>query len=360
MTILTAMINVLKSIFDLFKTIIIESAKAVTGFYKKHPVIAAYLTGAIAVAITAVVAYNYGANGGKNPFATLHSFTETTTTAQSEDDKSSAQDTHTEAEANNESEAPAAKPLVATDECEPNEISETPIQQPVSPAKNETHSLKGIDVSQHNPPSVWEDKADQFDFVIVKLTEGYTYTDPKATENIAAAKDCNKLIGAYHLVRPDSGVDAVTEANFFVEQLKASGWDHNWLLACDFEPQFSIKKDGKIDYKANADFCKAFLDEVTRLTDGVKPLMYACARDINNGGNNWKAVAASYGLWMAGYPNTETTDSGTFLDSQENMPYQIGSWNYLTIWQYSSAGHLDKDVAYMSTEAWSKFANPTS
>ena len=376
MNILTAFVNVMKSIFVFFKIVATETYRAITGFYRNHPVIAAYLTGAIAVVVVAIVSYNYGANGGKNPFASLTSSAETTTTAQSDTIQSetkttdpveplakpldSTDDAQITQEDNDVNTTPdEATPLADSGDVKSNENSETPIQQPDASAKSEAKSLKGIDISQHNSSSTWSGKLDEIDFVIVKLSEGYTYTDPNAHEFLKIAADANKLIGAYHLVRPDSGIDAATEANFFVEQLKEAGWNRNWLLACDFEPQYSIKKNGAIDYKANADFCKQFLDEVTRLTDGVRPLMYACSKDINNGGDSWKATAESYGLWMAGYPQTNTTDSGTFLDSQEEMPYEIGPWKYLTIWQYSSAKHLDKDVAYMSSQAWSKFANPT-
>lgn len=364
MTIFTAFVNVLKSVFALIRIIVTETARAIKSFYKGHPVIAAYLTGFVAVCLTAVIAYNYGANGGKSPFDAISSFTETTTTAQDENIETTIETGEPKAQTNSTTDTgePKAQPLVSTVDDSSDNVSNTPVPQSNndSHAAGEVRELKGIDVSQHNPPTAWNSKIDEIDFVIVKISEGYTYTDPKMAENLQAAKEANKLIGAYHLVRPDSGIDAATEAAFFVKTLKEAGWDHNWLLACDFEPQFSIKKDGKIDYAANANFCNAFLDEVARLTDGVKPLMYACAKDINNGGDNWKGVAKSYGLWMAGYPqNPQTTDSGNFIDSQEKMPYEIGPWNYLTIWQYSSANHLDKNVAYMSAEAWGKFANPT-
>lgn len=346
MTIFTALKNVFVSIFMLIKTIVVETAKAIRGFYTKHPVIAAYLTGFVVTCIVTVLSYNYGANGGKIPFGTFFTRTETTVTAQDENvtDTSNQEEPKVQPIAHIEDESPESENILPSD-----------LQ-----AKIEARGLKGIDISQHNPPSAWQDKIDQIDFVIVKVSEGYTYTDPCLTENLQTARNANKLIGAYHLVRPESGVDAVTEAKFFVDELTKAGWDHDWLLACDFEPQYSIKKaSGGIDYAANANFCLQFLDEVTRLTGGVRPLMYACAKDINNGGDSWKAVAKSYGLWMAGYPQNPQTDSGNFLDNQEVMPYNIGAWKYLTIWQYSSAGHLDKDVAYMSPEAWSKFANPT-
>ena len=346
MTIFTALKNVFVSIFVLIKTIVMETAKAIRGFYTKHPVIAAYLTGFVVTCVVAVLAYNYGANGGKIPFGTFN-HTETTDTAQDD----------TISETSHESE-PQVQPVNYIEEDSPE--SENTLPSDLQ-AKIEAKGLKGIDVSEHNPPSAWQGDLDKIDFVIVKVSEGYTYTDPCLTENLQTAKDAGKLIGAYHLVRPESGVDAATEAQFFVDELTKAGWDHTWLLACDFEPQYSIKKaDGSIDYAANANFCNAFLDEVTRLTGGVRPLMYACAKDINNGGNSWKAVAKSYGLWMAGYPQNSQTDSGNYLGIQEEvMPYNIGVWKYLTIWQYSSAGHLDKDVAYMSPEAWSRFANPT-
>lgn len=343
--------EVIVSIYALIKAIFTETVGKVVRFYRYHPIIAAYITGFVVACATAIIGFNYGVNSNKTLFDSNnhHSSTEATET------------TRTDGESLSEviaMDQPEAQSITYTEDDSPENED---ILTPEAEAKIEAKGLKGIDVSQHNPPNEWQDKLDDIDFVIVKISEGHTYLDPCFKENMQAAMDAEKLVGVYHLVRPDSGVKAVKEAKFFVQELKEAGWDHDWLLACDFEPQYSIRKsDGSIDYAANTKFCKKFLDEVTRLTS-VKPLMYACARDINNGGDNWKEIAKSYGLWMAGYPENSNTENINFIDSDELMPYKTGAWSYVTIWQYSSSrGQLDKDVAYMTEEAWSRFAKPTS
>lgn len=198
--------------------------------------------------------------------------------------------------------------------------------------------LKGIDVSMWQ--SVGTGDGD-YDFVVVKATEGDGYVDPNCDSHYQRAKAQGKLLGVYHFARPDLGNSAEAEAEFFVRNIQ--GYIGEAILVLDWETD-----------TWNTNWAKRFLDKVYELT-GVRPLIYMSASVVN--GNDWSEVAAAdYGLWIAGYP-AKYNVSDPETPSVENMPYGTGAWKFWAIWQYSSsAGALDLDIAAMDAEAWRKYA----
>lgn len=198
--------------------------------------------------------------------------------------------------------------------------------------------LKGIDVSTWQAIGTGDG---DFDFVIVKATEGDGYVDPKCDGHYQRAKAQGKLLGVYHFARPDLGNSAEAEAEFFVNNIQ--GYIGEAILVLDWE----------VD-TGNTGWAKRFLDKVYALT-GVKPLIYMSASVVN--GNDWSEVgAADYGLWIAGYPARYNV-SNPETPSADDMPYGLGAWSFWAIWQYSSSvGALDLDIADMDAEAWQKYA----
>ena len=79
-------------------------------------------------------------------------------------------------------------------------------------------ALNGIDIASHqagmNPAQV------DADFVIVKSTQGTSYTNPYYKQHYQQAKSAGKLLGLYHYV---AGTGAKAEAKFFVDSAKAIG-----------------------------------------------------------------------------------------------------------------------------------------
>lgn len=218
--------------------------------------------------------------------------------------------------------------------------------------KGNINILKGVDVSHYQTVSKWE--AADPDFVIVKTGEGSNCDDGSAEAHLNRAKELNKLIGTYHLVRPDlhpSDDSAKQEAQYYFSRLTELGWNHDWVLACDLEPDFMLATQTE-----TARYCKTFLDEVCRLT-GVRPLLYinqGCVED-----SAWKDVAKHYGLWVTGYPQTENTERwDNVKDDRIAYAYTKGVWSEVAIWQYSTLDGLDRNLGYMTEEAWGKFANP--
>ena len=183
------------------------------------------------------------------------------------------------------------------------------------------------------------------DFVIVKTTEGTTYTNPHAYTQLASAKAGGKLLGIYHFA---SGGDATAEANYFVNSLK------------EYKGQAILV----LDWEANAvsrgvSWAKTWLDRVYALT-GVKPLIYMSNSVVNS--YNWSSVAnAGYELWNAGYYKGYDVFNGYKPDAP--LIGGTGAWKSATIYQYTSSGrlsgwngNLDLDVFYGSKNDWNRLA----
>lgn len=195
--------------------------------------------------------------------------------------------------------------------------------------------LKGVDISQ------WQGvgTGDGADFVIVKATEGNCYTDPVCDQHYQRAKANGQLRGFYHFARPD-GNDPISEADYFVNE--CLGYFKDGIPVLDWEVN-----------TWNVGWAKQWLDRVYART-GVRPLIYMSASVVN--GNNWSSVSNDYGLWIAGYPAQYDVPNPP-VPSENELPYDIGSWAFAVMWQYtSSAGRLDRDVAYIDAVAWSKYA----
>ena len=200
--------------------------------------------------------------------------------------------------------------------------------------------LRGIDISKWQSVGTGDQAAD---FIICKATEGVGYVDPNCDKHYQRAKAQGKLPGVYHFARPDKNT-AEAEAEFFVKNIK--GYIGEALLALDYEVA-----------PYSDDWAYAFCTKVHELT-GVWPVVYMSASKVN--GFNWSKTAKECGLWIAGYPKKYNVKNPP-EPGVEDMPYKTGAWKTWAIWQYtSSAGTLDRDIAYMDREAWKKYASPAS
>lgn len=62
--------------------------------------------------------------------------------------------------------------------------------------------VAGIDVSKHNGVIDYERvKKDDYQFVIIKASEGKTYQDPAFGRNYRDAREAGLMVGAYHFFR---------------------------------------------------------------------------------------------------------------------------------------------------------------
>jgi len=200
--------------------------------------------------------------------------------------------------------------------------------------------LQGIDISKWQNTSA-VDLAQ--DFVIIKATEGVGYVDPTCDTKYQYAKSKGKLLGVYDFARPDLG-GAIAEADFFVDNTTGYWQAKEAILVLDWEA-------GNL---ADVAWALTWLRRVRDRT-GVKPLIYMSASTLKRA--DWSPVVnEDFGLWIAGYPNRYNVTNPP-VPTEGEMPYDTSPWGFAALWQYtSSAGTLDRDVAYMSRAAWGRYA----
>ena len=205
--------------------------------------------------------------------------------------------------------------------------------------------MNGIDVS-HYQDGINLAKI-QADFVIMKATEGTSYVDPCCDSHYQEAKRVGKLLGVYHFARgTGSGKE---EADFFLKNVK--GYIGEAILVLDFE--YTNKPSSK-----DVAWAKTWLDRVYEKT-GTRPLIYMSHSVTRYA--NWASVAKDYGLWVARYA------SNNIVNGYQDDPWLgnegTGAFSTVAIHQYTSTGrlsgwngNLDLDIAYMTKDAWKKYA----
>lgn len=201
--------------------------------------------------------------------------------------------------------------------------------------------MKGIDVSHWNGlpfNSATEKAYKDADFVIVKATQGTTFVDNCWKANADKVLKDGKLLGLYHYA---AGANASKEADFF---LKTVGkYVGKAVLAIDWE-------QGQNQSWGSTVWVRTWCNRVFSQTK-VKPLIYIQASATAQ----VASVANLYPLWIAGYPkkNYESWTPPTF-------PYTkfLAGWKKYTIWQYTSAGGVDRNVANITKTDWLNMATP--
>lgn len=200
--------------------------------------------------------------------------------------------------------------------------------------------LNGFDVSN------WQNSMNAGtlpgDFAIMKATEGTSYVNPSCDTHYQQAKKAGKLLGVYHFA---SGSDAVKEADYFVSNVK--GYVGEALLVLDWEAD-AVKK--------GASWALNWLWRVHDKT-GVWPLIYMSQSVCT--AYDWAEVAKNCGLWVAKYPSSSKMGYEAY---PSGMSFGTGAWRSCAIWQYTSNGYLngsgplDLNHAYMTRDAWKKYA----
>lgn len=189
--------------------------------------------------------------------------------------------------------------------------------------------LKGIDVSNHN--SIRSYNPDQCDFVIIKASEGRTYKDPLLDAHYNrihgsndGKPDLKRLYGFYHYARPENNSPENEAAHFLNLVRHHAG---HALFALDWEGR-------ALNY--GAEWPRRWLDSVYHAT-GVRPLFYVQASSAQK----YASLArANYGLWVAHYDTKKPKFRG---------------WRFYAIWQYSTAGNLDRDLFNGDAETFKKY-----
>ena len=208
-------------------------------------------------------------------------------------------------------------------------------------------TMNGIDISN------WQKDIDlrkiDFDFVIVKATEGTYFVDKYCDGFIQTAKAMGKKFGFYHFARPTN--DAIKEADFFIENTK--NYFGEGIPVLDWEAE----------NKNDVQWALRWLNRVKEKT-GVKPLIYMSESVINT--YDWSpVVAGDYGLWVAKYRDS-VPDYNYDMSLAGTAP-KVKWWKGYAMWQWTSVGKLngyngslDCDVFYGNASAWDAYAKSSA
>lgn len=198
--------------------------------------------------------------------------------------------------------------------------------------------MKGIDVSswdgwngssftRYNTESCYYDS----DFVIVKTTEGTGYVNPYADPVITRVQNDGKLMGFYHYA---NGKDATSEADYFYDNCQ--GYFGHGIPVLDWEA-------GSNRSWGSTSWAREWCERVHERS-GVWPMIYVQASAI------WQVANCSdiCALWVAGYPDMRNSWN------VPNFMYSTSPWDAYTLWQYTSGGSTDRNVANIDAAGWNR------
>lgn len=207
-------------------------------------------------------------------------------------------------------------------------------------------TLNGVDVSFYQPSDVLTKI--EYDFVIIKATEGNYWINARCDDQYQSAISRGKLVGVYHYSNANVNngqPGACEEAAFFINNIKGY-LNGQTLLVLDHEGQSAAS--------GGAQWAVWFMEEVTRIS-GFKPMLYGSRGIICRPSYR---IASDYPLWVAAYGANYDTGYDPTRD-----PGDISPWSTVTCFQYGSHGrlpgydgHLDIDVFYGDHNTWMKLA----
>ena len=183
----------------------------------------------------------------------------------------------------------------------------------------------GVDVASYQNADLSSHAQAGAQFAIVKVSEGTSYRNPKASSQISTAISNNMMPMAYHFATFSANSSAaVVEANYAIKAAQAFGLPKGSYIACDYETgQGNNIYSGKTP-TANAII--AFMDQIKAA--GYKPLLYASSSVLQNNIDT-SSVLAKYpnSLWVASYAISGRIDNPNF----DYFPSMDG----VAIWQFT-------------------------
>lgn len=183
----------------------------------------------------------------------------------------------------------------------------------------------GIDVASYQSADLSAHARSGAKFAIVKVSEGTSYRNPKASAQVASARAKNMMPMGYHFATfSANSAAAKREANYAVASAKAVGLAPGSYLACDYESGDGNNINMGKGVTANAII--AFMQQVKAA--GYKPLLYASSSVLRNNINT-NAVVNQFpnSLWVASYAVAGRIDKPNF----SYFPSMKG----VSIWQFT-------------------------
>jgi len=197
--------------------------------------------------------------------------------------------------------------------------------------------IVGNDVSEYQGKIDWDTYKKNSNFVIIRATIGTARVDNEFFRNSDEARRVGLPLGFYHYSYPQYNTPEA-EADYVAKQL--ADIRDGELICLDFEEQWNNP----------VDFCKRFLDRLSSLLNGYKPLIYL--NQSQTSGFDWKPlVVASYGLWLASYT----------YDPNKN-PGNTGAWKFMAMQQWTNqqlvsgiVGKVDGDCFFGDVTTFKKY-----
>ncbi|EED21043.1 N,O-diacetyl muramidase, putative [Talaromyces stipitatus ATCC 10500] len=192
-------------------------------------------------------------------------------------------------------------------------------------------TVQGFDISSYQPnvdfSSAYSSGAR---FVIIKATEGTTYTDSTFSSHYEGATNAGFIRGGYHFAHPDRSSGA-TQAQYFISH--GGGWSGDGItlpgmLDIEYNPS------GATCYGLSASEMVSWISDFVdtyHASEGVYPLIYTT--------NDWWTTCTGD---STAFSSTCPLVLARYASSPGTIP---GGWGYETIWQnadsYAYGGDSD-------------------
>lgn len=209
--------------------------------------------------------------------------------------------------------------------------------------------MYGIDISSYDKRI--DLSKGNYDFCIVKATEGSGYKEPNCEDFVVQLTKLNKLIGLYHFARPDkreNANDAAKEMDDFVTCASSLGMLGKAILVIDWE----------VEPLKHVDYLEAMCKRC-ELLSGVTPVIYASKAFFNWVTKSDTIFPYSYPWWVAYWPSIKGCEVG--VDPGLQWP-NVG--NNMKIWQYTETGtypklanYIDLNMSTLTPADWMRLAS---
>lgn len=210
--------------------------------------------------------------------------------------------------------------------------------------------MYGIDISN------WQKNinlsADDYEFAIIKATEGVTYTDPEFNNFAVQLTKTGKLIGCYHYARPDNHdtlKEIHKEATHFVNVVSNAGLIGKAILVLDWEQQPVTRTD----------LAQEWIDWVRHMT-GVTPFIYASESVLLD--PRFTLIRNECPVWVAKWVSSSPVNLNSVRTCVHNFVERSPSIKW-TIWQFTDRGryngwadNIDLNYTKMTSDDWMRFA----
>ena len=223
----------------------------------------------------------------------------------------------------------------------------TAFQQLSGHEKGKKLGYYGIDVSEWQHHIKWNQlaerrKAGSLHFVIIKATQGMTYTDPRYDQNWQGARTTGATLGAYHYFMFDD--DPRKQARHFINRVA--------LQTGDLPPIVDVEK--------NCRSCNQMQTEPRKVLARLKRLLvelekhYMVTPIIYSNLDFYKRYLKdefeTYTFWLADY--TKTPPPGLYIERDDHPKPPPPKRPFVSIWQFTDRGSVpgivgDVDLNYM-------------